>query len=82
MFLAFVRILYYDFSCFHIYHRTRAPKKHAKVLLFFELTKYFLKKMQKIFIFLHFVIFTCQKMQKFFPQICIYQKIVVILQPQ
>ena len=31
-------------------------KKLAKVLLFFELTKYFLKKMQKKFIFLQIVI--------------------------
>ena len=39
-----------------IYRRLRigasvhAPKKRAKVLLFFDMTKYFLKKMQKKFI--------------------------------
>ena len=32
-------------------------KKHAKVLLFFDMTKYFCKKMQKKFIFLPKMVF-------------------------
>ena len=44
-------------SCARIYTREGhiAAKKLAKVLLFFDMTKYFSKKMQKIFIFHRFV---------------------------
>ena len=40
-----------------VYYRTFRAKKLAKVLLFFELTKYFLKKMQFFFIFFQFAMF-------------------------
>ena len=48
--------------CYYLYalsrnHHARTPKKHAKVLLFFELTKYFLKKMIFFFIFFVFATF-------------------------
>ena len=36
---------------------TVRTKKLAKLLLFFDMTKYFLKKMQKIFIFFEFAMF-------------------------
>ena len=38
---------------------TSFPKASAKVLLFFDMTKYFEKKMQKIFIFFHISPFFC-----------------------
>ena len=41
--------------------RSHALKKRAKVLLFFEIRKYFLKKMQKKFVFLQNVRFIWQK---------------------
>ena len=44
---------------------TFQPKKLAKLLLFFELTKYFLEKMQKNFIFLQIVRFRWQFSPKF-----------------
>ena len=38
---------------------TSFSKASAKVLLFFDMTKYFQKKMQKIFIFFHISAFFC-----------------------
>ena len=42
----------YAFRLTCVRERTCEPKKRAKVLLFFDMTKYFLKKMPKNFIFL------------------------------
>ena len=54
-------------------------KKLAKVLLFFHMAKFFLKKMQKIFIFLQIVMFTWQKWRNSHTRTCIFRKIVVPL---
>ena len=42
---------------YHVRSSTVHAKKPAKLLLFFDMTKYFLKKMQKIFVFFDFVMF-------------------------
>jgi len=55
MFRAFYRsalVFLLILSHIHTCEAGHTAKKHAKVQLFFDMTKYFGKKMQKIFIFL------------------------------